>query len=88
MSYRPGDQILWEIPASWHPLVTSLQKTRTSVGVNGVLDEVKTAEERGFVVEDDNNTVRIGIPYNAEGGYRKVCAPDGAAWVNLKGAVI
>lgn len=58
--------------------MTSLQKTQTSVGVNGVLEKPQVAEERGYVVEDDNNTVRIGIPYNAEGGYRKVSATAGA----------
>lgn len=39
-----------------------------------MLEKPQVAEERGYVVEDDNNTVRIGIPYNAEGGYRKVSA--------------
>lgn len=54
--------------------MTFQQKTRTFVGVNGVLEKPQVAKERGYVVEDDddNNTVRIGIPYNAEGGYRKV----------------
>lgn len=49
-----------------------MQKTRTSVGVNGVLEEPQVAEERGYVVEDNDDTVRIGIPYNAEGCHRKV----------------
>lgn len=52
--------------------MTSLQKTRTSVGVDGMLEEPQVAEERGYVVEDDNSRVRIGIPYNTEGGHRKV----------------
>lgn len=54
--------------------MTSLQKTRTSVGVNGVLEKPQVAEERGYVVEEDGNTVRISIPYNAAGGHRKVSA--------------
>lgn len=75
-SYSESGHILWEIPASWHPLVTRLHNTRISVGVNGLLEEPLYAEERGYLVEDDNNTVRISIPYNAEGGHRRVWTPE------------
>lgn len=71
-SYSESGHILWEIPASWHPLVTRLHKTRTSVGVNGLLEEPLNAGQRGYMVEGDDKTVRISIPYNAEGGHRRV----------------
>lgn len=72
VSYSESGHILWEIPSSWHPLVMSLHNTRTSVGVNGALEDLLDADERGYLVEDNNNTVRISIPSNAEGGHRKV----------------
>lgn len=71
-SYSESGHILWEIPSSWHPVVTSLHKTRTSVGVSGALEDPLDAEGRGYLVEDNNDTVRISIPANAEGGHRKV----------------
>lgn len=71
-SYSESGHFLWEIPSSWHPVVTSLHKTRTSVGVNGALEDPLDAEWRGYLVEDDNDRVRISIPSNAEGGHRRV----------------
>lgn len=64
--------MVWETPEVLHPLVSSLHETQISVGVNGELVEQPVAEERGYIVEKHNSTVQISIPYNAEGGYRKV----------------
>lgn len=74
-SYSESGHMLWKIPGSWHPVVTFLHKTRTTVGVNGMLEPL-VAEERAYVVDDDGNTVHISIPYNAEGGQRKVRTPE------------
>ncbi|XP_075906731.1 uncharacterized protein LOC142904490 [Nelusetta ayraudi] len=73
-SHSESGHILWEIPSSWHPVVTSLHKTRTSVGVSGALEDPTNAEGRGYLVEDNNDTVRISIPAKAEGGHRKSVA--------------
>lgn len=64
--------MVWETPEVLHPLVSSLHETQINVGVNGELVEQPVAEERGYIVEKHNSTVQISIPYNAEGGYRKV----------------
>lgn len=56
--------------------MTCLDKTRTTVGVNGALEEPLAAEEKGYVVTEEGNAVRISIPYNAEGGHRKVGTLD------------
>lgn len=62
----------WETPEVLHPLMSGLHETRINIGANGDLVEQPVAEERGYMVEQYNSTVRISIPYNAEGGYRKV----------------
>lgn len=55
-----------------HPLVSGLHETKVNIGVNGELVAQPVAAERGYIVEKRNTTVQISIPYNAEGGYRKV----------------
>lgn len=71
-SYDESGYIMWETPEVLHPLVTGLHETRITVGINGELLGQLVAEDRGYMVEKRNNTVHISIPYNAEGGYRKV----------------
>lgn len=62
---------MWQTPEMLYP---SLSKV-LNVGLNGDLVEQPVAEERGYVVENRNTTIQLGIPYNAEGGYRKVGWP-------------
>lgn len=64
--------MIWETPEVLHPLVSSPHEAKVSVGVNGELLDEPVAEERGYIVEKRNSTFRIAIPYNTEGGYRKV----------------
>ncbi|XP_030286619.1 uncharacterized protein LOC115589691 [Sparus aurata] len=70
-SYDESGYMTWETPEVLHPLMSGLHETRINIGANGELVEQPVAEERGYMVEQYNSTVRISIPYNAEGGYRK-----------------
>ncbi|KAM6908948.1 uncharacterized protein FYW49_012814 [Xenentodon cancila] len=63
-----GGYMTWETPEALYP---SLGGSRISVGLNADLMEQAAAEQRGFIMEKRNTTIHIGIPYNAEGGYRK-----------------
>ncbi|KAI3376390.1 hypothetical protein L3Q82_016878, partial [Scortum barcoo] len=69
-SYENG-YMMWETPEVLHPLVSDLLETRLMIGANGELVEQPVAKERGYLMEKQNTTVQIGIPYNAEGSYRK-----------------
>lgn len=64
--------MMWETSELLHSLVSPLNETEVSIGVNGKLVEKKVAEERGYTVEKINTTLQVSIPYKAEGGYRKV----------------
>ena len=61
--------MVWDTPEALYP---GLDGTHVGIGLNGELMEQSAAEERGYIVEKHNSTVQISIPYNAEGGYRKV----------------
>lgn len=63
---------MWKTPEVLYPLVLDLHSTQVNAGVNGELVEQSVAEEKGYIVENNNNTIQISIPYTAEGGYRKV----------------
>ncbi|KAM6908945.1 uncharacterized protein FYW49_012810 [Xenentodon cancila] len=63
-----GGYMTWETPEALYP---SLGGSQISVGLNADLMEQAAAEQRGFIMEKRNTTIHIGIPYNAEGGYRK-----------------
>lgn len=71
-SYDDRGYMIWETPEGLHPLVAGLHETRINIGINGELLEQPVAEERGYIVETHNATIQLAIPYNAEGGYRKV----------------
>lgn len=60
---------MWKTPENLYP---SLNSTQLNIGLNGELVEWPVAEERGYMVNKYNSTFEIGIPYNAEGGHRKV----------------
>ncbi|PWA28810.1 hypothetical protein CCH79_00012948, partial [Gambusia affinis] len=72
-SYDSG-YMIWNTPEALYP---SVGKTQISFGLNGNLMEQAAAVQKGFIMERYNSTVQIGIPYNAEGGYRKSFVSDG-----------
>lgn len=65
--------MMWDTPEA---LYSSLGSTQISIGLNGDLVGQVNAKQKGFIMEKRNNTVHIGIPYNAVGGYRKVRHSD------------
>ncbi|RVE60504.1 hypothetical protein OJAV_G00181740 [Oryzias javanicus] len=66
--------MMWDTPEA---LYSSVSTTQFSIGLNGDLLGQENAKQNGFIVEKHNNTVRIGIPYNAVGGYRKTFVDGG-----------
>ncbi|XP_054880421.1 uncharacterized protein LOC129354897 [Poeciliopsis prolifica] len=72
-SYDSG-YMIWDTPEALYP---SLGKTQISFGLNGNLMDQAAAAQKGFIMGRSNSTVQIGIPYNAEGGYRKSFVSDG-----------
>lgn len=67
--YDNSSYMVWKTPEM---LLPSLNSKNISVGLNSELVEEQAAEERGYIVKMRNSTVELNIPYNAEGGYRKV----------------
>lgn len=67
--------MMWATPEELYP---GTHSTHLNFGLGGELMVQKVAEEKGYIVEKHNDTVHIGIPYNADGGYRKVrrCKPE------------
>ncbi|XP_072232260.1 zona pellucida protein AX 4 [Leuresthes tenuis] len=72
-SYSSG-YIIWETPDVLYP---SVNGTLISVGLNGDLVEQAIAEQMGLIMDKRNTTVKIGIPYKAEGGYRRSFVSSG-----------
>ncbi|XP_014885194.1 uncharacterized protein LOC106945786 isoform X1 [Poecilia latipinna] len=72
-SYDSG-YMIWGTPEALYP---SLGTTQISFGLNGNLVEQAAVVQKGFIMERYNSTVQIGIPYDAEGGYRKSFVSDG-----------
>uniref|UniRef100_A0A673CS90 ZP domain-containing protein n=1 Tax=Sphaeramia orbicularis TaxID=375764 RepID=A0A673CS90_9TELE len=66
-SYEDGGYMTWETPETPFP---GLNAKQISVGLSGELMEQPVAESRGYIIEKRNNTVRIVIPYSAEGRHR------------------
>lgn len=57
------------------PLVgegVGFQSNSIRLGVDGMLLEESLAEARGLRVVQRGQKIRIGVPFGAEGGYRKV----------------
>ncbi|XP_007551337.1 uncharacterized protein LOC103137517 isoform X1 [Poecilia formosa] len=71
-SYDSG-YMIWGTPEALYP---SLGTTQISFGLNGNLVEQAAVVQKGFIMERYNSTVQIGIPYDAEGGYRKSFVSD------------
>lgn len=45
---------------------------KVAVGLDGDLLDLLTAEEYGYVVEKRDSKFQIGVPFDADGRYRKV----------------
>ncbi|XP_033505059.1 uncharacterized protein LOC117271076 [Epinephelus lanceolatus] len=69
-----GARLLWDVPRVVTPLVgegAGFESKGLSVGVEGVLLDEVTAATRGFSLVQQGHLVQIGVPFGAEGGYRK-----------------
>ncbi|KAK7909816.1 hypothetical protein WMY93_014500 [Mugilogobius chulae] len=64
----------WETPMALYP---GLLTTNFSFGLNGELWEPSVAEEMGYNLSLVNAGVKIGIPYNADGTYRRSVVDGG-----------
>ncbi|XP_071388115.1 zona pellucida protein AX 4 [Centroberyx affinis] len=74
-----GSHLVWETPEVLHPLaygLSGLESSQVNMGVSGGLLEQPIVEEKGYIMEKHGAIVQIGIPYNAEGGYRKSFVMD------------
>jgi len=70
-----GIRLLWDIPEVLPPLVgegTGFNSRSFSLGLDGTLLDEPTATSRGLSLVQQEGLVKIGIPFGAEGGYRKV----------------
>ncbi|KAJ4949539.1 hypothetical protein JOQ06_021050 [Pogonophryne albipinna] len=85
-SYDDSGYMMWRTPEVLHPIMSGLHETQFNIGINSDPVEPTVAEERGYIVEKDNGTVQISIPYTTEGGYRKrhqknaVCTESGISF--------
>lgn len=68
-SYDHSGYVVWKTPEALYP---SLDSTQIHVGLSGGLVTQSSAMERGYIVEKDNATIQISIPYKTEKGRRKV----------------
>lgn len=70
-----GARLLWDVPQFVRPLVgegAGFESRSISLGVEGLLLDESTAAARGFSVVQKRHLLQIGVPFGAEGGYRKV----------------
>lgn len=58
----------WETPFRLNP---GLDTTSFRFGLNGELWEPTVAQDMGYSLINDSSTIKMGIPYNAHGAYRK-----------------
>lgn len=63
------DHMVWETPDMLYP---SFSVVQVSVGLNGKLLEQPAAEKRGYTVQKHDSKFQIGVPFDADGRYRKV----------------
>ncbi|XP_023829988.1 uncharacterized protein [Salvelinus sp. IW2-2015] len=72
--YFDGVRLLWETPRIMTPLVHSgfgFESKQINVGVESQLLDEGTARARGYTLEVKGLMVQMGVPFGAEGGYRK-----------------
>ncbi|XP_073348720.1 uncharacterized protein [Pagrus major] len=69
-----GSRLLWDIPQVVTPLTwegAGFESRSVSLGVEGLLLDEPTTAARGFSVVQQGHLIKIGVPFGAEGGYRK-----------------
>ncbi|KAA8578134.1 hypothetical protein FQN60_007020 [Etheostoma spectabile] len=74
-----GARLLWDVPRVMTPLVDegAVFESRTlGLGLEGVLLDERTATTKGFSVVKRGPLIQIGVPFGAEGGYRKTVSDD------------
>ncbi|XP_033992842.1 zona pellucida protein AX 4 [Trematomus bernacchii] len=71
--YHESGYMMWETPEMLYP---NLDGQQVNVGLKGEVVAQPVAEERGYIVGKQNNTIQICIPENAEGRYRKSAVDD------------
>lgn len=72
-----GGWLLWEVPQVMGPLIgegVHFQSKSIRLGVAGMLLEDSVAAARGLSMVQHGQKIQIGVPFGAEGGYRKVCS--------------
>lgn len=70
-----GARLLWDVPQVVPPLVgeeVGFESRSLSLGVDGLLLDERMAAARGFSVVQQRHLIQMGVPFGAEGGYRKV----------------
>lgn len=70
-----GARLLWDIPRVVTPLIgegAGFESRSVNLGVEGLLLDEPTTAARGFSVVQQGHLIQIGVPFGAEGGYRKV----------------
>uniref|UniRef100_A0A8C6UQW7 Zona pellucida protein AX 4 n=1 Tax=Neogobius melanostomus TaxID=47308 RepID=A0A8C6UQW7_9GOBI len=70
--YDGSGYMTWETPFT---LYTGLHTTNFSFGLDGKLWEPHVAQDMGYSVTSDG-TVKVGVPYDADGAYRKSVVTD------------
>ncbi|XP_031170876.1 uncharacterized protein LOC116061107 isoform X1 [Sander lucioperca] len=69
-----GARLLWDVPLVVPPLVDEgavFESQSLGLGLEGVLLDEHTARTRGYSLVQRGPLVQIGVPFGAEGGYRK-----------------
>lgn len=75
-SFKDG-WLLLEVPRVMSPLIgegVGFQSNSIRLGVDGMLLEESLAAARGLRVVQHGQKIQIGVPFGAEGGYKKVCS--------------
>lgn len=70
-----GARLLWDIPRVVTPLIgegAGFESRSVNLGVEGLLLDEPTTAARGFSAVQQGHLIQIGVPFGAEGGYRKV----------------
>lgn len=68
-----GSNMLWSLPRNLPPLVhPPFIEKGLKLGVGGRYLSECVAQQRGYMIHDNNGTLEIRIPFGAEGGFIKV----------------
>jgi len=68
-----GSDVLWSLPRNLPPLVhPPFIEKGLKLGVGGRYLSECVAQQRGYMIHDNNGTLEIRIPFGAEGGFIKV----------------